>query len=186
MFRRSPNAGPFATLFADHFDPIYRFAASRVGHDAATDIAAETFAQALRSVDRLDPTRDARPWLFGIANNVIRHHRRAEKRRLRAYAALERQPDHAGRHGHPESETLMRARLVDALVRLDARDRDALLLFAWAELTYEQVATALDIPLGTVRSRIHRARCVLRESLADSSVSGSQLAVVGREEARRG
>jgi RNA polymerase sigma-70 factor (ECF subfamily) len=183
MFRRSRNAGAIATLFADHFDPIYRFAASRVGGDAATDIAAETFAQALRSVDRMDPARDARPWLFGIANNVIRHHHRAEKRRLRAYAAVERQSDVAGANGNPESETLMRASLVDALVRLDARDRDALLLFAWAELTYEEVATALDIPIGTVRSRIHRARRTLRESLGDSSVSSAQLAIVTREEA---
>jgi RNA polymerase sigma-70 factor (ECF subfamily) len=114
MFRRSRNAGAIAALFADHFDPIYRFASRRVGRDVATDIAAETFAQALRSIDRMDPARDARPWLFGIANNVIRHHHRAEKRRLRAYAALERQSDVAGPNGHPESETLMRASLVVA------------------------------------------------------------------------
>jgi RNA polymerase sigma-70 factor (ECF subfamily) len=76
----------------------------------------------------------------------------------------------------------MRAGLVDALVRLDARDREALLLFAWAELTYEEVATALDIPIGTVRSRIHRARRALRESLGDSSVSRGQLAIVTRKE----
>jgi RNA polymerase sigma-70 factor (ECF subfamily) len=182
MFRRSRNAGAIATLFADHFDQIYRFASSRVGRDAATDIAAETFAQALRSIDRMDPARDARPWLFGIANNVIRHHHRAEQRRLRACAALERQSDVAGPNGHPESETLMRAGLVDALVRLDARDREALLLFAWAELTYDEVATALDIPIGTVRSRIHRARRALRESLGDSSVSSGQLAIVTRKE----
>ena len=104
MSRRSRDARAIATLFADHFDPIYRFASSRVGRDAATDIAAETFAQALRSVDRMDPAGDARPWLFGIANNVIRHHHRAEKRRLRAYAALGRQSDVAGANGHPESE----------------------------------------------------------------------------------
>ena len=180
MFRRSRNAAAIATLFVDHFDPIYRFASSRVGRDAATDIAAETFAQALRSIDRMDPARDARPWLFGIANNVIRHHHRAEKRRLRAYAALERQSDVAGPNGHPESETLMRASLVQALLRLDARDRDALLLFAWAELTYEEVATALDIPIGTVRSRIHRARRALRESLGDES--SRQFAIVTRKE----
>lgn len=90
----------------------------------------------------------------------------------------------AGPNGHPESEILLRARLVEAVVRLDARDREALLLFAWADLSYEEIATALEIPLGTVRSRIHRARRLLRESLAgDGVLSGGGLAVVGGEEA---
>lgn len=183
MFRRTRSPDAIAVLFADHFDPIYRFAVCRVGRDAAADIAAETFAQALRSADRMDPARDARPWLFGIANNVIRHHRRAEKRRIRAYAAVERQSDVAGRNGHPESEILLRARLVEALVRLDARDREALLLFAWADLSYEEIATALQIPVGTVRSTIHRARRVLRENLADRGESSSgELAIAVGEE----
>jgi RNA polymerase sigma-70 factor (ECF subfamily) len=184
MFRRTRSPNAIEALFADHFDSIYRFAVCRVGRDAAVDIAAETFAQALRSAERMDPARDARAWLFGIANNVIRHSRRAEERRIRAYAAIERQSDVAGPNGHPESEILLRARLVEAVVRLDARDREALLLFAWADLSYEEIATALEIPLGTVRSRIHRARRLLRESLAgDGVLSGGGLAVVGGEEA---
>ena len=184
MFRRVRSPQGIEALFAEHFDSIYRFAVYRVGRDAAADVAAETFAQALRSADRMDPTRDGRAWLFGIASNVIRHHRRAEERRIRAYAAAERQTYVAGTNGHPESEILLRACLVDALFQLDARDREALLLFAWADLTYEEIATALEIPLGTVRSRIHRARHVLRESSGYSGVlSNSELAVAGREEA---
>jgi RNA polymerase sigma-70 factor (ECF subfamily) len=184
MFRRVRTPHAIEALFADHFDAIYRFATRRVGFDAAADIAAETFAQALRSADRIDPARDARPWLFGIASNVIRHHRRAEQRRIRGYAAAELQNDVADGNGHPESETLLRAPLVDALARLDARDRDALLLFAWADLTYDEIATALEIPIGTVRSRIHRARSALRDSLGDSGVSNSdELVVAAREEA---
>ena len=183
MFRRVRTPHAIEALFADHFDAIYRFAVHRVGRDAAADVAAETFAQALRSADRMDPTRDGRAWLFGIASNVIRHHRRAEERRIRAYATVERHSVAAGTNGHPESEMLLRARLVDALVQLDARDREALLLFAWADLTYEEIATALKIPLGTVRSRIHRARRVLRGSAGDSSpLSSGELAVAGREE----
>ena len=183
MFRRVRSPQAIEALFAEHFDPIYRFAVYRVGRDAAADVAAETFAQALRSADRMDPTRDCRAWLFGIASNVIRHHRRAEERRIRAYAAVERQSDVAGTNGHPESEILLRACLVDALFQLDGRDREALLLFAWADLTYEEIATALEIPLGTVRSRIHRARRMLRGSPVDSGVlSGGEVAVAGREE----
>jgi RNA polymerase sigma-70 factor (ECF subfamily) len=183
MFRRVRSPEAIEALFAEHFDSIYRFAVYRVGRDAAADVAAETFAQALRSADRMDPTRDGRAWLFGIASNVIRHHRRAEERRIRAYAAVERQSDMAGTNGHPESEILARTCLVESLVQLDARDREALLLFAWADLTYEEIATALEIPLGTVRSRIHRARHVLRESSGYGDVSSSELAVAGREEA---
>lgn len=185
MFRRTQSPEPIEELFVAHFGSIHRFAARRVGRDAALDVAAETFTQALRSVDRLDPTRDARAWLFGIASNVIRHHRRAEERRMRAYMAAERQSDAPGSNGSAvESENPLRARLVEALVRLDARDRETLLLFAWADLSYEEIATALEIPLGTVRSRIHRARGVLRESLEDSRVRGSgDLAVVAEEEA---
>jgi RNA polymerase sigma-70 factor (ECF subfamily) len=183
MFRRVRSPEAIEALFAEHFDRIYRFAVYRVGRDAAADVAAETFAQGLRSAERMDPTRDGRAWLFGIASNVIRHHRREEERRVRAYAAVERQSEVAGTNGHPESETLQRASLVNALVQLDARDREALLLFAWADLTYEEIATALEIPLGTVRSRIHRARCVLRESLAASGVSNrSELMVAAGEE----
>ena len=167
-----------------HFGSIYRFAACRVGRDAALDVAAETFAQALRSADRLDPARDARAWLFGIASNVIRHHRRAEERRMRAYAAAQRQSEAPEGNGRAvESENLLQARLVEGLMRLDARDRETLVLFAWADLSYEEIATALDVPLGTVRSRIHRARRALRETLGDGVLSGD-LAVVGEEEAR--
>lgn len=185
MFRRARSPRAIEVLFTEQFGPIYRFATCRVGRDAALDIAAETFAQALRSADRMDRTRVARPWLFGIASNLIRRHRRAEERRIRAYAAAGLQSEgSSGRNGHPESEILLRARLVEALVRLDARDREALLLLAWADLTYEEIGTALEIPLGTVRSRIHRARRLLRESLGDSGVvSSGELAVAGREEA---
>jgi len=184
MFRRVRTPHAIEALFAEHFDPIYRFAVYRVGSDAAADVAADTFAQALRSADRMDPTRNGRAWLFGIASNVIRHHRRTEERRIRAYAAVERHSDVAGTNGRPESEILLRACLVEALAQLDARDREALLLFAWANLSYEEIATALQIPLGTVRSRIHRARRVLRESLGESGVvSGGEFAVAGREEA---
>jgi RNA polymerase sigma-70 factor (ECF subfamily) len=181
MFRSSP-AEPVEALLTAHFDTIYRFAKCRVGQDEALDIAAETFAQALRSASRQDIEKDARPWLFGIANNLIRHHRRTEERRIRAYAAVPRQGSDTD--GNPlEGEDIARAALVEALVRLDARDRDALLLLAWADLSYEEIAAALDVPVGTVRSRIHRARRVLRESVEASLLTGGELAIVAGEEA---
>jgi RNA polymerase sigma factor (sigma-70 family) len=179
---RSPES--IEGLFVAHFSSIYRFAVYRVGRDAAVDVAAETFAQAVRSVDRLDTARDARAWLFGIASNVIRHHRRTEARRIRAYAAVESQLGAPGTSGRAvDADDSMRTRLVEVLERLDTRDREALLLFAWADLSYEEIATALGIPLGTVRSRIHRARRDLREGLRDRVPTTGDLAVAAGEEA---
>ena len=184
MFRRTPSPRAIEGLFLDHFGSIYRFAACRVGRDAALDIAAETFAQALRSLDRLDAERDARAWLFGIATNVLRHHRRAEQRRFRAYMTVGGLREPSGEDGQGgEDDSLTKERLVEALVSLDARDRETLLLFAWADLSYEEIATALEIPLGTVRSRIHRARHVLRETLSERpECSERHIAIVAGEE----
>jgi len=166
IFGNDPS--PIEPLFREHFDAIDRYAACRVGADAALDVAAETFAQAVRSVARMDPQRDARAWLFGIAANVLRHHRRAEMRRMRAYARAS--ASRSALDGEDASTGTSRAQLVDALEALDARDREALLLFAWADLSYVQIAIALGVPVGTVRSRIHRARHSLRCAIAEPNV----------------
>jgi RNA polymerase sigma-70 factor, ECF subfamily len=72
----------FAEIFHRHWDEIYRYVARRLGPEAAEDVGAETFAVAFRGRDRYDLTRaDARPWLYGIATNLIGQHRRAERRR---------------------------------------------------------------------------------------------------------
>ena len=165
MFRQR-DAASIEPLYRAHFDAIYRFASCRVGRDVALDVAAETFHQALRSLDRLDPERDARAWLFGIATNVLRHHRRSEVRRLRAYeraSALKTNDATSPSHeGASESHTL----LIGALSELEPRDRETLLLLVWADLSYDEIAGALDVPIGTVRSRINRARHRLRAALA--------------------
>ena len=176
MARRKNDPASIEPLFRAHFDAIYRYAACRVGRDVALDVAAETFAQALRNIATLDPDRDARAWLFGIATNVVRHHRRAERRRIRAYATAASQ---MVRRGDEEwSPTAARERIVDALAELDARDRDTLLLYAWADLSYEEISAALAIPVGTVRSRIHRARRLLRTSAGHDIDCADHAAVV--------
>lgn len=162
----------FAAVFDRHYDVVHRYLGRRVGSDLADDLAAETFTTAFDVRHRYDLSRpDARPWLFGIATNLVRHHRRSEARRLQAYARLD---------GSSQSDTDVdgiAARLdaaqagpaiAKALTRLSAGDRDALLLFAWADLRYEEIAMALRIPIGTVRSRLHRARHRMRELLGGS------------------
>jgi RNA polymerase sigma-70 factor (ECF subfamily) len=157
--RRDPRA--FAAVFDRHFDGVHAFARRRVGGDLADEIAAETFARAFDQRGRYDlAVPDARPWLLGIAANLMRRHWRAERRRLAAYA----------RHGAPspaEADAFVGdgAALADALDGLRKGERDVLFLYALADLSYAEIAIALAIPIGTVRSRLARARGRLRERL---------------------
>lgn len=169
IIRRSLEDGSaFAELFDRHYAALHRFLRARVGAPLADDLASEVFARAFPRRSRYDLTRnDARAWLFGIAVNLIREHRRSEVRRLAAYArVLERD----GRGGAPATDRLD-PELAGALLRLSEGDRHLVLLFAWAQLTYEEIAAALEVPVGTVRSRLSRARATLRESLAPVELS---------------
>lgn len=126
---------------------------------------------ALRRRRDYDPTRpDALPWLYGIATRLISNHRHAERRRLLLLSRSAGARD-SGVAFDDADARLDAQRLgptvMDAIRRLSPGDRDALLLFAWADLTYEQIADALTIPIGTVRSRLHRARSALKGALEE-------------------
>jgi RNA polymerase sigma factor (sigma-70 family) len=159
----------FAEIFHRHFDEIHRYVHRRLGADAADEIAAETFLAAFRRRQRFDPDRGAvRPWLYGIATNLIGLHRRAERR---FFKALARVPADDVAHGHEDlvaaqvSARGVSKELAAALARLSSGDRDVLLLVALADFTYEEVAQALGLKYGTVASRLNRARRKLREAL---------------------
>ncbi|BEL10547.1 RNA polymerase sigma factor [Actinoplanes sichuanensis] len=159
----------FAALFDRHAPHIHRYLARRLGDQAADDLVAETFLTAFRrrGTFRADQ-RDARPWLYGIATLLVAQHRRDEVRRLRLHRVVPAEPDtqcHADRVAADVTAAALRDVLTSALADLAAGDRDVLLLIVQEELTYEQVAAALDIPVGTVRSRLHRGRSVLRAAL---------------------
>jgi RNA polymerase sigma factor (sigma-70 family) len=158
----------FTIIFDRYYRSVYGYLSRRVGSAVADDLAAETFTRAFERRARYD-TEAARalPWLLGIAINLLAHHRRSEARQLRALAAA-REPASeafADAAGERIDAGAVRARLVTALEQLDDYDREALLLYAWAELKYEEVAEALGIPVGTVRSRLHRSRQKLRQAL---------------------
>jgi RNA polymerase sigma factor (sigma-70 family) len=146
-----------------------------VGREAAEELAADTFVQAFVHRATFHPERDdARPWLFGIATNLLRHHHRRERRRLLAYARMGRDlladPGFDAVDARVDAGTAGPA-LALALAALAPADRDTLLLVTWAELSYAEVADALSVPIGTVRSRVHRARARLRELLVASGQS---------------
>ncbi len=151
-----------AQLFDDHADAIYAYAVRRVGEHDAADVLSETFVIALQQFARFDPSLGTdRGWLFGIANNVLRHHWRTEARRLRQIDA-DRPPVPIGDPliavDARLDARLAAAPLVDALLAADPDERDLILMWAWEQLSYADIATALNLPIGTVRSRLHRAR----------------------------
>jgi len=163
----------FTEVFRRHAPYIQRYVLRRLGQDAADDIVAETFLLAFRQRDSYDQTRpDARPWLYGIATNLIGKHRRAEIRLYRALARTGADPvteSFTDRIDDRVSASTASRRLAAALARLSAELRDTLLLVAWGDLSYEETAAALGVPVGTVRSRISRARSALRRSLGDTN-----------------
>ncbi len=159
----------FGTVYDRHAGDIHRYLLRRLGADVAEDITADTFVTAFRARARFDPAQPgARPWLYGIASNLAAKHRRSEVRGLRALARTGVDPvahswvDQADQR--VDAQGLGRE-LAAALADLTAGDRDVLLLVAWADLTYAEVAEALDLPVGTVRSRLHRARGKVRDVL---------------------
>ncbi|GLX11223.1 RNA polymerase sigma factor [Microbispora sp. NBRC 16548] len=158
----------FAVLFDRHAPSLHRYAARRLGPDNAEDVVSETFLAAFQNRHRYDVRHaDARPWLYGIASNVIGKRRRSEITVYRAYVRGGVHPaDVSGGLVEDEVTTLAVNRpLAAALAALRPGDRHVLLLVAWADLTYEEVSRALGIPLGTVRSRLNRARRKIREAL---------------------
>jgi len=161
----------FATLFDRYFTPLHMYASRRLGASAGDDVASETFLVAFHGRDRFDPGRGSvRAWLYGIATNLIRGHRRAEERGYRAHARAAAEPFHSGDEEQADARIVAAATrdiLVTALADLSSGDRDALLLVVWGGLSHEETAEALGIPVGTVGSRLHRARRRLRAALDD-------------------
>lgn len=166
------QSGRFAEIFDRHFEAIHRYLARRVGGQLADDLAAETFVEAFRARGRYDERfPDARPWLHGIAANLLRHHYREERRRLMAYVRRGVDPVAPDETERAESRADAHAlgpRIALALASLRSADRDTLLLFSWADLSYGEIARALEVPVGTVRSRLNRARKRVRELVGDT------------------
>jgi RNA polymerase sigma-70 factor (ECF subfamily) len=162
--------GTFAQAFHEEYPILHRYLRRRVGGSLADDLAAETFATAYANWERFDESRALRPWLYGIAANLLRHHWRSERRQLQAYArtgidaTLEDLGDALDRAAADASKRELAAALAD----LGDAERDVLLLHAWAELSDSEIAQALALPLGTVKSRLHRARGLLQNRLASS------------------
>lgn len=153
----------FSGIFERHVRPVGAYIRRRLGPDAVDDVLSETFLVAFRRRGSFDHAFDsARPWLLGIATRLIARHRADEARQWRS---LQAQAGAVVPQGEPQSfadermdASLALRELGPRIAALSAKDRDTLLLYAWGDLTYEQIAGVLGVPVGTVRSRLNRVR----------------------------
>ena len=164
---RSGDSEAFGMLFERHGRTIYNYCFRRVGSWAvAEDLVSIVFLEAWRRVDKQLPSGKELPWLFGIATNVVRNRLWTERRYA---AALKRVPQPSSEPSFADDsderiddEELM-GRVLALLGRLPRREQEVFALCAWSGLSYEDAAIALRIPVGTVRSRLSRARARLQE-----------------------
>lgn len=153
----------FSQVYERHIQAVATYLGRRVGSELAEDLTAEVFVRAFRARAGYRPQHEtALPWLLGIANHLVADHRRAERRRL---VALKRLCD-AGFTVDRGEVAVLASDLVGVLRRMPTVERDTLLLLVWGELSYAETAAALQIPVGTVRSRIARARQRLSTAIA--------------------
>ena len=168
----------FAAIFDRHFSEVHRYVERRLGGDIADDIASDTFLTAFGKRDSYDTSRpDARPWLYGIATNLVGKHRRRQTSALRAYrlaATTDTLGGHEDQVAARVSAQRRRGELVHALARLSPGEQDVLFLVALAEFTHQEVAEALGISYGTVGSRLSRARAKLSRHLGQPTSPGTE------------
>jgi RNA polymerase sigma factor (sigma-70 family) len=171
----------FEPIFDRHFGAVHRYLHRRAGRELADELTAETFALAFSRRGSCRASGSVLPWLYGIATNLLHRHRRTERRQLRAYSRsrVDRWVAYEDEADARVDGSSLDARLAGALAAMRPRERDALLLYALADLSYEEVALALDVPVGTVRTWLHRARATAQRELATADVDGSLLATTG-------
>jgi RNA polymerase sigma-70 factor (ECF subfamily) len=167
------RSAAFTALFARYRQPLFGFFRRRVPDPArAEELAQETFLAVLRAASRYQPTALFRTWLYAIAFKILRAHRRQAAFRATFLGAPREMPDPAA-PGSLDNEVLVR----HAVAKLDALDREVLLLREFEQLSYAEIAALLALPLNTVRSRLFRARLALHTLLAAPHTAASKEAL---------
>lgn len=165
--RSTPQA--FGDIVHRHHVRVHRYVARRLGAALAEEVVNDVFATAFTKRRRYNTAHaDAAPWLLGIATNLIHRHFAAERIALRRYStervdpvAPEIAPTHTG----------FDPQLAGVLSTMRKQHRDVLFLFAVAELSLDEIAVALDVPVGTVKSWLSRARTYASDRLAPADVT---------------
>lgn len=165
-----PRLEEFETAAVPHFSELYRMASRVLGNRSeAGDIVQETFLQAWKCFDRFETGTNCRAWLYKILFNVIRQNRRkAWRYNLRfVHDDDERTIEETLGYEPLIGEHLDEKRVNAAFEKLPETYREVVLLVDVHELAYREAAEALDVPIGTVMSRLSRGRAQLRMELAD-------------------
>jgi RNA polymerase sigma-70 factor, ECF subfamily len=165
---RSGDAAAFDELVRRFHRPVHRFCWRLVRSTDADDLAQDTFVRALVHFERFDPERPVLPWLIAIARRLCLD----LLRRRKVMISVEAIPVSSSPAKGPEGEASLREQLSHlerALADLDEGPRDAILLFHIEEMSYRDIAAALEVPMGTVMTWLHRGRAQLRKALERAS-----------------
>jgi RNA polymerase sigma-70 factor (ECF subfamily) len=173
-----PAWAAFEAEALPHVDRLFRLAMwFERDRSEAEDLVQETMIQALQSFHRFQPGTNCRAWLMRILQNV-----RSNRRRAKGRSPLVDDPDDriglATPFVPPVAQALTDEDLLGALTRIPAQFQEVVVLCDVEELTYKEIADALAIPLGTVMSRLHRGRALLRAQI------GASIAPAGRRQSR--
>ncbi len=158
----------FGEIYDRHAPALLSYIVRRVGRVDAEELLGDLFRTAFELRARFETDRTScLPWLYGIAANLVMKHYRSNARQKAAYAraSLTRPAPTSFEEGFVDADASasLAQRVIDVVEALPERDREVVYLYAWQDLSYSEIAEALGIPTGTVRSRLNRARKTLRE-----------------------
>ena len=167
----------FRELVAQHRVRLQRFVVNHIGHhDDADDIAQHAFLEAVRSIDRFRGDSELSTWLYGIAMNLVRNYLNRAPHRLHHFETDDTLVAMPSQTGDPSdllaTQQILRS-LIESLSELPSSMREVLILVAVEECSYEDTAAILSVPVGTVRSRLSRARAALKARLRSAGVETS-------------
>lgn len=159
----------FDALVRRYQDPVLRFVTWSIGDDEADDAAQDVFVEVHRSLATWRRRSTFRTWLYGVARNVCRSHVRRDAARGRIHGGID--VDDLPGASNPAlrvAQSDANALLLRAIAQLPRDQRVTLMLRAWEGLRYDEIAAATDVPVGTVRSRLHTARRTLAEAISET------------------
>ena len=170
-FAKKMKQEDFESVALAHFDDLYRTASRVIGdRQEAEDLVQEAYLQAWKSFHRFELGTNCRAWLFKILFHVIHHHRR-KWFNIKLIKESEEILEEVLVYEPPIPEQLTDEDILAALDRVPEDFREVILLSDVQELSYKEVADTLQIPIGTVMSRLSRGRKILRTQLAQLSPS---------------
>lgn len=172
-----PNA--FEDIFHRHYKTIYNYFSRRVENEVIEELASSVFVKAFEIRNKFDTTKEnSLPWLYGISSNILNTSRRTKNRyQVREKRAFEfyKQDAISNDQSLLIEDKKLNESISGALENLKKADLEVVLLFIWEQLTYQEIASTLEIPIGTVKSRINRAKNILEKNLSINLLEDSSL-----------